>query len=422
MTIGRFKTSVVEVGESFAWLLFDIAERNLVESLCEYADYLVVDQKLSRLSVEQEMGYLRVFWAYLINRSIKVDEISGAILKDFREYAFSATKKAPAHRGSVESAKASTNAKLVRIYYWLFWMKNTKRVGPGLIGVKPCAVESALNVDVVHSRNISTSAKFPLLFRLKAGNNKHGLPNFRPDENTLDELTEYFQRAGHCAHVAHRNCLMASIASYTGFRRGSIQSLRVNQFNGNDYVETDRNSVLIRPFKQKFDYEDIYEIPIWLHEQVRQFICTYRSQAVKRCKAGARVHQNYVFISDRDGAPLSERAITKLMSKAMRALNAPKGTAIHVWRGKYATEETAEEYERRRELKMDTSILTMDSVIARKLGHKNLNSARPYTSEYEAAEVARLRAERDNERRADKKRILELEEKVRLLERGARKE
>ncbi|RYH32777.1 MAG: site-specific integrase [Alcaligenaceae bacterium] len=307
------------------------------------------------------------------------------------------------------------NAKLIRIYYWLAWMQKTNRVRPGLIGISRCPVISALGAGEVQHGRVPTSDKFPLLLRLKARKSKHDLPKFRPDESTLDALTEHFQGAGHSAHVAHRNCLMASIAAYTGFRRGSIQSLTVSQFEGDDYVETDRNSVLIKPKKQKFGYGDIYEIPTWLHEQIRNFISEYRSQVLIRCRAGARAHKNHVFISDRDGKPLTERAITALMSKALRALNAPKGFAIHLWRGKFAADETAEQYERRSELGLDTSILTMDSIIARTLGHKNLNSARPYTSEYEAAEVARRRALRDNERGADKKRILELEEQVRLL-------
>ena len=106
------------------------------------------------------------------------------------------------------------------------------------------------------------------------------------------------------------------------------------------------------------------------------------------------------------------------MSRALRALGAGKGSAMHVWRSKFAVEETVEIYETRKELKLDTGTQTMDAAVARRLGHRNSLSARPYTSTYEAAEVARARAARSNDRQKDKRRIEELEEEIRRLKGG----
>ena len=97
-------------------------------------------------------------------------------------------------------------------------------------------------------------------------------------------------------------------------------------------------------------------------------------------------------------------------------MGAGKGAAMHAWRAKFAVEENAEGYAQRRELGLDTSIATMDEVLARKLGQKNPKSARPYTSAFEAAEVSRLRAARENERQRDKLRIAELEARLAQLE------
>ena len=88
---------------------------------------------------------------------------------------------------------------------------------------------------------------------------------------------------------------------------------------------------------------------------------------------------------------------------------------MHAWRGKFAVEEAEEAYQLRREGGLDTSITTMDAVLARALGHQRSESARPYTANYEASEVSRRRAARDSERQSDKRRVRELEAELERL-------
>lgn len=418
----RFKSSLVDSGSSFGWLLFDLKSKCLVSSLCDYADDMVLGAQLGRLTVDQEMGYLRVFWAYLSTYGLAVEQVDDQLLERFRDDSLALTKRGIAHRGSEEAAKLTTNAKLIRIYDWLRWLQDTGRVRSGLIGADKCQVTSTLRASAVlnsaKTDEAERAGRYPLIFRLKAGASKHRLGKFVPTEKTVDAVHEYFHANLSSAYAAHRNCLIASVASYTGFRRASIQSLTTSQFTGDNFVRTDKDSVILQPSRQKFAYGDVFEIPGWLHDQVVDFINSHRRDLLQRTGVTPSTHADRVFLSQRTGRPLDDRTFTTLMSRALRALGAGKGSAMHVWRSKFAVEETVEIYETRKELKLDTGTQTMDAAVARRLGHRNSLSARPYTSTYEAAEVARARAARSNDRQKDKRRIEELEEEIRRLKGG----
>jgi integrase len=414
----RFISSLIGTESSFSWLLYDIRDMVLVDTLCDYADDMVLKAQLSRLTVNQEMGYLRVFYSYLVSRGLTIKDATDQVLREFRMYSFNAAKSGRAHRGSDEAAKRTTNAKLVRVYDWLRWMQDTGRVTTGFIGPYRCQVTSGLEISgVLHARRVSSGLieRYPLLFNLKSGQSKHGLARFIPTEDTVDAVHAYFHSAAISSHVVHRNCLITSIASYTGFRRASIQSLLTTQFDMTNIVSTERGSVIIQPLRQKFGYGDVFEIPGWLLNQVVDFIRDHRQELINRTGAGQNIHKDYLFLSDRTCQPLQDQSFTALMSRALRFTGADKGSSMHAWRSKFAIEVTEENYEIRAALGLDTSIETMDSVVARSLGHKSPLSARAYTSAHEAAEVSRVRAQREKERLSDKRKIAMLEAELKKL-------
>lgn len=418
----RFKSSLITIGSSFSWLLYDTKSKFLVEPLCDYADDMVLKAQLSPLTVNQEMGYLRVFYAFMVSRRKSVHDCSDDLLREFRAYALSAAKSGRAHRGSEEAAKRTTNAKLVRTYDWLRWLQDTDRVKSGLIGPHRCRVTSGLErSSVLHARRDSSQLveTYPLLFKLKSGKSKHGLAKFIPTEDTVDDVHAHFHASAASSHVVHRNCLMASIASYTGFRRASIQSLCTTQFDASNLVHTERDSVIIQPLRQKFGYGDVFEIPDWLLNQVVDFIREQRKGFIARKGVDQKIHEHHVFLSERTGRPLKDQTFSALMSAALRSAGAGKGAAMHAWRSKFAIDVTEESYEIRSALGLDTSIGTMDSVVARSLGHKSPISARAYTSAHEAAEVSRVRAQRAKERLSDKDRIERLEAELARLKGGS---
>ncbi|MFN4350943.1 MAG: hypothetical protein ACK4F6_09050 [Hylemonella sp.] len=208
---------------------------------------------------------------------------------------------------------------------------------------------------------------------------------------------------------------MLDIASVTGFRRGSINSLTVDQFTGADYVETRNGTVVIRPKKQKFGYGDTFEIPTFLHEQVKRFIVEHRDPFVERKSVRQTTHGGAVFLSNKTGAPLTDRSQTAIVSPVMRKLGLKKGSVLHVWRSKFAVEEVEKEYMDRKELGLDTSPQSIQLAVSTALGHRHPESIRPYISAFEASKVSSRRAKQQEVLRKDMDRLIQLEEENRAL-------
>lgn len=400
----RFKQSVVDCGSFFTVLTYDLQKEAFVEPLCEYAKHLSIDECLARLTVVQEMGHLRVFWAYLVARASSIDAIDDRLLRRFRARTRLNVFKSPSHRGTRSRAEETVNAKLIRIYRWLAWLRDTSRCRSTLIGRPGCAVESLLGEPGTHSARDD----YPLLYKTSTRNSKHSMPRDVPTEETLDEVNARFFERASTPFLAHRNSLIVDIASCAGLRRGSINSLKTSQFVGDEFVRTDRDTVLIRPERQKFSYGNVFEIPQLLHARVAKFIGEQRDQFLKSRGISAAVHEGAVFVSHRNGRPLTDGALTSLVSKAMRAAGAKKGSALHVWRAKFTVEEVENEYEERKALGIDTSADTIERAVAAKLGHKNPTSIRPYTSAHAAAKLAHGRAMRARERQAERSRLQDL--------------
>lgn len=413
----RFKQTTVKDGKGDGILVYDLREKSLVTPLCDYAAYLQRYRGNKRLTLEQEIGHLRVFWSFLRSRKLTLDEIDDKLLEEFRDVAKFRAMQSPAHRGSENAAKKTVNAKLMRIYHWLVWLRDTRAVPSWVIGRIDCRVKSTLaSGENYGDRSKSDSRdRFPLLFDVPDQNSKHRLPRVLPTDDTLTSAHRIFFEQAHDLHTAHRNCLLLDIASVTGFRRGSINSLTVDQFTGADYAETCNGTVVIRPKKQKFGYGDTFEIPTFLHEQVKRFIVEYRDPFVERKSVRQSTHGGAVFLSNKTGAPLTDRSQTAIVSPVMRKLGLKKGSVLHVWRSKFAVEEVEHEYMDRKKLGLDTSPLSIQLAVSTALGQKHPESIRPYISAFEASKVSSRRAKEREALRREKERLIQLEEENRAL-------
>jgi len=382
----RFKLSIVEMGSGYAALVYDLDKKKIVNALTDYADALISHLRLKRLSVQQEIGYLRVFWSFLASIDMEIEEVSDETIEGFRAYSLQKVLTSRSRRdGRPDAPSATVNAKLVRIYDWLMWLQEVGRIPVNTIGYRNAAVRSALRGSSLSreargNKELRAVDKYPLLLTDRARNTKHHIPKFIPSEETVDALHVHFMNGSQSMHLRHRNALIVDVAAYTGFRRNSIQSLRVNQFIGSEFTVTDRDTVIIRPSRQKFDYGDTFEIPALLHHNVCHFIQTYRREFIQAKGVDQRVSEGAVFISERTCKPLDDRSITSLISKALRACGAPKGTAIHSFRAKFLVEAMADEYVDRRQLGLDTSEDAVTQSVARKAGQKNPKSLRPYVA------------------------------------------
>lgn len=417
----RFAVSLVELGEEFSVLMYDFRSKEVVHDVVEYAEKLIVNLKFKRLSIQQEVGHLRVFWGYMASRRASCANIDDKFLEEFRDFTLRKLDSARSVDPIVlDKARSTVNAKLVRVYDWLKWMQETGRAPSDLIGSEGCRVFSCLvgsSVSVNSKKNCVFKAfdRYPVLLETRARHGKHRVPKFIPSEDTVDALHKHFHGQGQSLHIKHRNSLLIDVASYTGFRRNSIQSLVISQFLGADFEYTERDTVRLRPARQKFGYGDYYEIPIELHQNICNFITEYRSIAILRTEKGEYLSGGSVFISDRRCTPLDDRTITAIVSKALRACGAPKGFSIHSFRSKYLVEATAREYEDRKNLGLDTSAESIMRSVAAKVGHKNHNSVRPYTSGHEASTLVKHHNEQSRREKSYKDEISKLRIQIELL-------
>jgi hypothetical protein len=380
--VDRFVLSRV-LSEPPAIILYDTQLKRVVSVISDYADELL--RRLDPKSVLQEVGYLKQFWSYLDATSRRVNEINDHVLEEFRARSLQTTLGSKAHRGSRHAAMKTINLKLVRVYLWLEWLQDTGRAELGLIGLRDCRVRCApalLAHGWSRRARSATPGRYPLLFRVANGRSKHSIPRTVPSEATLDRLHAHFFEHASTPYLAHRNALIVDFANETGFRRESINSLTIDQFIGSDFKAMPTGTIVLQPASQKFDLGNAFEIDANLHARVAGFIATYREDLVQLKKVGPRIHRGAVFLSDRTGAPLTDRSITTLISNAMRAVGCARGVALHAWRAKFAIDEIEAEYHYRSENGLDTRPSTILEAVSLRMGHRSTESLRPYVSWY----------------------------------------
>lgn len=208
------------------------------------------------------------------------------------------------------------------------------------------------------------------------------------NEHVASLLSLFIER--HEPYVAQRNILFIDIAETTGFRRGSICSLTVGQFEF-AAIERAKEEFLVRPDRQKFGYINTFGIPLDLAYRIRQFIDAHWLPWVKEKKIGKAVHNGRLFLSAKTGGPITDRAMTQIVSAGFRELGLDKGIGPHRLRAKFTSEQTDNELAERKELGLDTSNMSIAADIAMKLGHEDPTQYYRYASSSQArqARIAR---------------------------------
>ncbi|WP_431099025.1 hypothetical protein [Polaromonas aquatica] len=395
----RFKKSVVDCGDSVEVLVYDLTQRCVVKPLSNYSAAMSQAQLVST-TVSNEMDHLRLFWGYLSATNTPVADVNNEVIRLFRDQALDEVLKSPSYRGDEESAKATVNVKLRRIYKWLHWLQAEGFIRDGTVGDR-CAVSSSV-VVLEGSRitrttpqarwNIRSSCTYPLEYKIIPNGSRHHVSQDIPTEETVDKLHEIFFSSTNDPYIAHRNCLIVDIASVMGLRRGSIHSLMSTEFKQAAIDAVGENEFHVRPKSQKFGYANTFVVPTWLAQRICDFSESHLRDFILRKKISPNRHKHRIFLSSRDGAPLADRSITKAVSAAMRLTGARKGSAIHVFRSKFASEEVELETEMRKEAGLDTSTSSIADVMAMKMGHRDKTQFLGYASRAQSKLARKKRA------------------------------
>ena len=193
-----------------------------------------------------------------------------------------------------------------------------------------------------------------------------------------DSVCAHIYSTSRSPYIAQRDLLFLDIAANAGFRRGSIHSLSVDQFDRDALEETEGLTAKLKPAAQKFGYDIDYDVGTMLMLRVVDFIEGVRAELLADLGVSERKAEMRVFLSAKTGRQMTDRAMTQRISRAMRAVGCAKGQAIHVFRGLYANEQVDDEIVYRLETGLDTSTESIASAVAPMLGQKSAKSLFTY--------------------------------------------
>lgn len=421
MSSNRYILSEVPVPDGRpAFLVYDLKEACVVKEITDYAIHLISERSLSLLTVRHGLHHLIEFWTFLVDCQVGMRGVSNHTIKTFRDRNYKTVRKSKAHRGGEDQAKLTVNRKLERIYDWFAWLQQTRVVPAGTIGSHGLIVANIDAPIVERGRGNRRASrgfrKYPLLYRVSRRNAKHDAPASVITTKDVSNLTAQFsERFG--PFIAHRNSLFVDIAESAGFRRGSICSLRVDQFEFDEIARAD-GEYLVRPAKQKFSYSKTFGIELTLAFRIREFIDNYWLPWVKEHKVAKAVHRNALFLSEKTGKPILERSMTQAISRAFRTLGFPKGVGPHTLRGKFASAFADEELAERRELGLDTSNRSIAAAVAMKLGHDDPDQFYRYASSSQARQARVARESRLAELKTLRERVEALTSQLKALQDG----
>lgn len=392
-------------------LFYDRVERRMVHEITDYALHLHDLRGLKLLTVEQETTNLLCFWKFLRADNRHIQSINDRFLARFRDEELQLVLSQPSSKGCERTAKTTVNQKLRSVYGWLWWLVDAGVSDANLIGPNGCRVLSgggAMSGARTAKPAFLMRATHPLLFTGTGASSKHRTA-FEATPVIFDAVTQAIMDSARSEYVRVRDCLFLDVARHVGFRRGSIASLAVDQFDREKLIAHQKNTIRISPSSQKFGYSNAFEFPVWLALQLADFIDGARKQLLEKHGISEDRAPGEIFLSDRSCKPITLRAITQSIRPAMRACGAPKGAVIHVFRGLFANEAVDREIEYRVKRGLDTSTIAICAAVGLKLGHRNYMSLFAYVTQAQSRHGLEASTEATKEIRELRRRIKELE-------------
>jgi integrase len=360
-------------------IVYDLDLKKVVWEVSEYSYEMGVKQQLSKLTVDKRIGQIMYFWAWLCDERRAWHEVSDTLLIKFRNQDVRRVLSRPSSRDHEMTAKRTVNDRVSTVLGWLRWLASWKEKSfdeltfPEDAGLWQCTPGPRVK------KRSSMQHAPPSLFRQVGNASRHKTSAAMSEKGVEGLHVELLAGASH-SYLAQRNTLIVEIAENVGLRRGSINSLDVEQFQRAELELAGGGAILIRPRKQKFGYQFEFAFPVWLAMKICDFIEEPRAELVVTKGVAQRKHQGKVFLSARDAKPITDRAITSLISAAMKAGGAPKGASLHALRAKFANDQIHREIEARRSLGLDTSAAAIAAAVALRMGHTSLRSLYAYVA------------------------------------------
>ena len=384
---------------------FDSENLLIVDDIMDYAIYLQQHELSSFTYVKNEMYHLILYFNYVKSKKISIVSATNGILKSFRNADLN--RIAVKSRVAEKKLKRVINSRLTRIYCFYYWYQNHHKLC-NLIGPYECAITSDFTLKSKRKKSSNEYyLMYPLLYRRIGRSSKHAT-EYSATEKDVNDLEDHFRKET-TEYISERNSLMMAIASSVGFRRGSLNSLRCAQFSEEELKKTLDDYIVVNPDKQKFDANINYKIPILLAYRISDFITTVRKSMLTLKGFNEAVTLDRIFLSARNGHPLNDASVSDVFGKAFKAIGTTQArTSTHALRRKFAQDRIQINFEKRAELKLDTSDASVAASVSMELGQSNPDSLKPY--------VARTQQMLVNKRHQEKSQLIKklVEENFRL--------
>lgn len=372
-----------------AILIYDMRARELDSDLHDYAYYLLKGIKYEVGTVHGQILNLISFVDFLDRKGVARADVSSDILEKFKKDAINRVVQSVTSKGDRVTAERTVDEKLRNIYKWVLWMQTEKRTPPMTIGPIDCRVLCGVaSIDELSERRrnklTSLIPLFPLVSHRGSGGSRFKSKAIitRPQQ---EKLVELFMDSNQSEHLRRRNALIADIAAAVGFRRDSICSLRVDQFDPEQLLNDDQplstDTIEIRPARQKRKYTNSFEFPSWLAVEVAVFIAGPRRKFLQTLGV-KEIGNESIFLSERTGKALTAHTVTKIFSAAVRKLGGKPGEAVHALRRLFAMEAVENEIEFRIKEGLTTDTESVCRAVALEMGHADWKSLMHYVSQY----------------------------------------
>jgi hypothetical protein len=403
VTVGNFE--IRRIPELNALIVYELGKHPKVsDELTSFALNRLDEACLDYETTYQAILNVAAFFSHCTSHGIEPSKANDRELKAFAEQELKRVLVNPRSLGDERVAKSTVNSKLMSLYRWFLWQRESGRIPAHWVGPKGTRIRIGVPLGSPIDSRISPSTVKALFKNTSAtdeGITKHLL---LADEQ--DGLQAKIMSSSQSEFIRHRDSLILDIGCETGFRRGSINSLRKEQFDRSLLAACKSETVLLKPPRQKFSRGTTYEVPLSLALRIADFIDGPR----KRFLEDIGQDENSVpelFLSERTGLPLKDRSITRIFSTLMRSIGAPRWNAVHVFRRRYTNVMIAEETAERIRLGLDTSTASIAAAVAMKLGQRNPKSIIPYVILHQSRLGMKLSAKNEARVRAAEEKIAE---------------
>lgn len=321
----------------YSWPTFRDRQGAIVQPFTSYLDHLLSEAvqadapvKATEKKVDSAAYAILALAKFLARERINLFRFADIHFLKFRSEALKAVLANPISRGNPAQARRTTNIKVREVYTFIYWCQENKRLPSGTIGWLDTRIKSSLPEANTRGSSADLKAKrlYPLLYRSVGEGSVKNQGQHWATEADIQQVERYFW-ATNTYEVAVRNILLLRVAQHAAFRNESSNSLLVEQFN--DELTADRTADVyaITPPKQKNESGFQLSMPWPLVDRIREYIRDTRPELLRMAKANERTTQGRVFISARDGKPLTDKSFGDIMSDAFKAIGAPKGAGGH---------------------------------------------------------------------------------------------